>query len=372
VLTASGYRTAALMLGVGVCVGLSVWGAVSSEPEFWVLDLACAVGAVATAGFARTRPLGATVAASLLAALSPAATPAAAVGIVFSGIRHRFAAAAAVTALAAVAHLVRGAWRPMDGLPYGWWMVLVAVGAAANLAWGALGRSHAALLSSLSERARRAEEEQARRVAEARAAERSALAREMHDVLAHRLSLLATYAGALEYRPDAPPERQARAAGVIRQGVHDALEELRDVVAVLRYDEDDFEAALPVLADVPALVEETRAAGGQVTLEDGLPGGECPPAIGRTVYRVVQEGLTNARKHAAGHPVLVSLAGAPGDRLTVRVHNSVPSREPISEPAPGGHGLVGLTERVRLVGGELDQRRSVDSFEIEARLPWPQ
>ena len=371
-LTASGYRTAALMLGVGVCVALSVWGSIASEPDLSALDLACAVGAVATAGFARTRPLGATTVASMLAALSPAATPAAAVGIVFSGIRHRFAVASAVTAVAAAAHLVRGAWRPMDGLPYAWWVVLVVVGAAANLGWGALGRSHSALLLSLSERARRAEEEQARRVAEARAAERSALAREMHDVLAHRLSLLATYAGALEYRPDAPPERQARAAGVIRQGVHDALGELRDVVAVLRHDEDDFEAALPVLADVPSLVEESRAAGGEVTLDDDLLGGECPPAIGRTVYRVVQEGLTNARKHAAGHPVLVSLAGTPGDLLTVRVHNSVPDREPTATRTQGGHGLVGLTERVRLVGGELDQRRSGGSFEIEARLPWPQ
>ena len=130
--------------------------------------------------------------------------------------------------------------------------------------------------------------------------------------------------------------------------------ELREVVAVLRHDEDDYAAALPVLADVPALVDEARAAGGAVTLEDEVTAVDCPPAIGRTAYRVVQEGLTNARKHAAGHPVRVALTGAPGDRLTVRVRNSIAGASPRADS--GGHGLVGLTERVRLVGGELDQR----------------
>ena len=356
------------MLGVGVLVGLSTWGAIASEPEHRTLDLVCAVGAVGTAAFLRTRPLTATVAAALLAGLSPAATPAAAAGIVMSAFRRPLRAAAAVTLLAVATHLVRGLWRP-EGLPYAWWVVLVVAGAAANLGWGALMRSQAALFASLAERARRAEAEQERRVAEARAGERAALAREMHDVLAHRLSLLATYAGALEYRPDASPEQRARAAGVIREGVHDALVELREVVAVLRHDEDDYAAALPVLADVPALVEEARAAGGAVTLEDEVTAVDCPPAIGRTAYRVVQEGLTNARKHAAGHPVRVALTGGPGDRLTVRVRNSIAGAPPRADS--GGHGLVGLTERVRLVGGELDQRRGRDTFEIEAQLPWP-
>ena len=356
------------MLGVGVLVGLSTWGAMASEPEHRALDLVCAVGAVGTVAILRERPMAATAAAALLAALSPAATPAVAAGIVICAFRRPFRAAAAVTLLAVATHLVRGLWRP-EGLPYAWWVVLVLAGAAANLGWGALVRSQAALFDSLAERARRAEAEQERRVAEARAAERAALAREMHDVLAHRLSLLATYAGALEYRPDASAEQRARAAGVIREGVHDALVELREVVTVLRHDEEDYAAALPVLADVPALVDEARAAGGAVSLEDEVTAADCPPAIGRTAYRVVQEGLTNARKHAAGHPVRVALTGAPGDRLTVQVHNTFAGASPRSDT--GGHGLVGLTERVRLVGGELDQRRGQDTFEIEAQLPWP-
>jgi signal transduction histidine kinase len=359
-----------LVLAVGVLVGLSAWGALSSDPDFGAVDLACAAGAVLATVFVRTRTLAATVVAALLAGLSPTATPAVAVGIVFCGLRYPFGLAAGVTLVAVATHLVRGLWRPIEGLPFGWFTVLVVAAAAANLGWGAFARSQSALLASFAERARRIEAEQERRVAEARAAERTSLAREMHDVLAHRLSLLATYAGALEYRPDASPEQRARAAGVVRQGVHDALDELRDVVAVLRQGEEDYQAALPVLADVPALVEEARQAGGEVTLDERLPGAACPPAIGRTAYRVVQEGLTNARKHAAGHPVRVSLLGAPGDRLTVRISNPV---GPVLDPGSTrrGHGLVGLTERVRLVGGELDQRRADGSFQIEARLPWP-
>ena len=111
---------------------------------------------------------------------------------------------------------------------------------------------------------RRAEAEQGRRVAEARTLERTKMAREMHDVLAHRLSLLATYAGALEYRPDSSPEKLAQAAGVIRTGVHQALDELREVISVLRdteIEEGPGGRPQPTFADIEGLVAESRAAG---------------------------------------------------------------------------------------------------------------
>ena len=96
-------------------------------------------------------------------------------------------------------------------------------------------QARASLIASLVLRAQRTEEEQGRRIAEARAAERARIAREMHDVLALiRLSLVATYAGALEYRPDATPEQRAKAAGVVRVGIQEALDELRDVITALR------------------------------------------------------------------------------------------------------------------------------------------
>ncbi len=97
------------------------------------------------------------------------------------------------------------------------------------------------------------------------------MAREMHDVLAHRLSLLATYAGALEYRPDSSPEKLAQAAGVIRTGVHQALDELREVISVLRdteIEEGPGGRPQPTFADVEGLVAESRAAGTKVSYDD--------------------------------------------------------------------------------------------------------
>ena len=166
------------------------------------------------------------------------------------------------------------------GLPYGWWLVLLIAAYAALVGWGQLARARRALIASLRERARRAEAEQGRRVAEARTAERTRIAREMHDVLAHRLSLLATYAGALEYRPDAPPEQLARAAGVVRAGVHQALDELREVIGVLREeDHGDGDRRRPAAAaGWPTCPpgRGARDAGARVQLDDRGPTGGAP------------------------------------------------------------------------------------------------
>ena len=181
-------------------------------------------------------------------------------------------------ALAGIAaHAVRGLWQPTSGLSYGWWLTLVVVLHAGLVGWGALAAARAAVITSLRERAERAEAEQGRRVAEARAAERAAIAREMHDVLAHRLSLLATYAGALEYRPDQPPERLSQAAGVIRADRAPGAERAagRDRTAARRRLPTTWPGPVPALADLPALVEESRAIGTPVELHD-----EVDPADG--------------------------------------------------------------------------------------------
>jgi signal transduction histidine kinase len=155
-----------------------------------------------------------------------------------------------VGVLGVIAHAVLGLLRPVGGLSYGWWLILDVVAHAALVAVGAWIQARARLIASLVLRAQRAEEEQGRRIAEARAAERVRIAREMHDVLAYRLSLVATYAGALEYRPDATPEKRAEAAGVVRSNIQEALDELREVVTALREDgirngEFHLRAALP-------------------------------------------------------------------------------------------------------------------------------
>jgi signal transduction histidine kinase len=380
--------TAAVMAGVALLAGLTILGEISDQQTagLLALDPAAGLASCAMVPVLLRWPVAGALALTALAAVSPAATPAATGGALLVAQRRRFAVAVAVAAAGVAAHAVQGLWRPSGGLSFGWWLVLMIVAYAALLGWGTLSQARRALVASLRERARRAEAEQGRRVAEARMAERTRIAREMHDVLAHRLTLVATYAGALEYRPDSAPEQLARAAGVVRDGVHQALSELREVIGVLREgDADDGDAddedgretgqrPQPVLADIPRLVEESRDAGAKVVLDDRTAEPATVPAsAGRAAYRVVQEGLTNARKHAAGQPVRVVLDGEPGTALVIDIHNSVPPGRPAPPGIPGsGTGLIGLTERVHLAGGRLDHEvTAAGEFHLHAWLPWP-
>lgn len=251
----------------------------------------------------------------------------------------------------------------------------LALGMAVTVGLGALGMYVGArreLQRTLQERAVADEQ---RRIDQAVQDERSRIAREMHDVLAHRMSLLSVHAGALEYRADAPQEDVARAAGVIRATAHEALEELRTVIGVLRVDElrDDAaapEAPQPTLDDLPALVAEWRDAGARVDLDLALDAA-VPETAGRTAYRVVQEALTNAGKHAPGARVAVTV-GAAGDELRVAVANPLPAGTAEQPAIPGtGVGLVGMRERVELAGGALEAGPDPagDRFRLSARLP---
>ena len=237
--------------------------------------------------------------------------------------------------------------------------------AAVAVGWGLFVRARRALVRSLHDQAERAGDE-------ARAAERRRIAREMHDVLAHRLSLLSVHAGALEFRPDAPPEEIAEAARVIRDSARAALDDLRGVIGVLREDggESFTEPPQPTIADLPALVEESRRAGMRITAEIDLGDAAPDAAVGRTAYRIAQEGLTNARKHAPGAAVTLSVRAPDGD-LQVEIRSLAPVAVPASSQLPGaGTGLIGLTERVTLAGGELES--GVDpagAFVLRASLP---
>jgi signal transduction histidine kinase len=344
------------------------------DPEhrkFLVLDIVMGLASLAVIPLSFRRPAPGAIVLAVFAAVSPAATPPSTVGTLNVAFHRPLRTAILVAAAGTAGHLVQGLWQPIHGLPYLWYAVLVVVVHAALLGWGQGTQARQQLLESLRERARRAEAEQGRRIAEARSLERTKMAREMHDVLAHRLSLLATYAGALEYRPDSSPEKLATAAGVIRTGVHQALDELREVIHVLR-DEDVYEARpQPTFGDLRALVDESREAGTKIAYDDQVADfTSLPPATGRTAYRVVQEGLTNARKHAAGLPVSVTVAGGPGDGLRIELTNAASNGSPL---VPGsGTGLVGLTERVQLAGGTLDHGRAPGgAFRLEASLPWP-
>lgn len=366
-----------VIAGVGSLIGLSVWGQYDADAGsgLLVLDIVTGVLACGLLPVVLRWPVPGAVALAVLAAVSPAATPAATFGTLYVALYRRFGIAASVAAAGIAAQLIRDLWRPVGGLSFGWWALLVVVAHAALVGWGAWSQARWSLMASLRERALAAEAEQGRRIAEARMSERTQIAREMHDVLAHRLSLVATYAGALEYRPDAPPDQLATAAGVIRAAVHQALGELREVISVLR---DSGPAAgegqppQPVLADLPALIAEAGSAGSAIELDNQLAAGTGPSAaIGRTAYRVVQEALTNARKHAAGQPVRVTVSGTAGTRLTIEVRNPLPAGPAVRPVTPGtGTGLIGLAERVQLAGGQLDHRQTAREFRLLAWLPW--
>ena len=247
-------------------------------------------------------------------------------------------------------------------------------GPAVVVAWGMFRRSRR---QAQRERERRAEAEEQLRVEHIRYAERTRIAREMHDVLAHRISLLSLHAGGLEFRPDAPPEEVARAAGVIRASAHQALEDLRVVIGVLRDGPGGPgpEPPQPTLAALAGLLEESRAAGMRIQAEVGLPDlAAVPDAIGRHALRIVQEALTNARKHATPAPVALRVDGAPGRGLTIEVCNPTPALATAEPKIPGtGAGLLGLAERATLSGGRLEHGLDEQGqFRLNAWLPWPQ
>lgn len=361
---------------VGVLTAMTIAGRQGNDLQVnWLIfDIAVAIVACGLILVLPRRPITGALTMAALAALSPAATPPSTVGTLTVAQRRPLKTAALVAFAGVAGHLIQGIWRPIEGLDLLWYAVLDVAVHAALLGWGQWTQARQALLDSLRERALRAENEQGRRVAEARTLERTQMAREMHDVLAHRLSLLATYAGALEYRPDSSPEKLAQAAGVIRAGVHQALEELREVISVLRDNEiDELPGGRPqpTFGDLAGLVAESRDAGTEIRYDEAVTAPESlPPATGRTAYRVVQEGLTNARKHAAGRPVTLVVDGRAGEFLRIELTNPSGSGVPL---APGsGTGLVGLTERVHLAGGTLDHGLAADGrFLLQASLPWP-
>jgi signal transduction histidine kinase len=247
--------------------------------------------------------------------------------------------------------------------------------ALAATAWGMFVRARRQLLLTLRERAHRAEADQRLHEDTARMAERTRIAREMHDVLAHRISLMALHAGALEIRPDLPASEVRNTAALLRSTARQALEELRNVIGVLREEPgQDAEAPQPRLSDIPRLVEETRRAGAKIDFHMHVSHAEAAPTgIGRDAYRIVQEALTNIGKHAVGTAAEVRVSGAPDGGLHVSVRNRRPVHSHAAPALPGaGAGLLGLHERVALAGGTLVHGPDdTGDFVVDAELPWP-
>ncbi|PYC82727.1 sensor histidine kinase [Streptomyces tateyamensis] len=276
-----------------------------------------------------------------------------------------------------------GTPRPGEQVPATWVFVLIAVLVAVGLTvppvvTGLYLGAKRRLVESLTDRALGLEaeldllaERASERARRARLEERTRIAREMHDVVAHRVSLMVVHAGALERIVAGDPDRAAQSAKLMAETGRQALNELREILGVLRMNEEA--AAGPAgsgpLAELARLVEQSKAAGMRVTL---TVSGDRQPyrhEAERTAYRVVQEGLTNAHKHAGGAEVLVLLTYLPNG-VRVAVANDCPDGgEQVRLPS-GGNGLLGMEERVRALGGSFTAGpENGGGFRVEALLP---
>lgn len=322
----------------------------------------------------RRWPVGLAVALAVLSAVEPVAAGALLVALFSLAVHRPFKPVAIVGALTLALAPLQPFLRPDPTTGYLASTVFGVLLALLVISWGMAVRSRRQLVVTLRERAHRAEAEAELRAEQAQRLAREAIAREMHDVLAHRLTLLSVHAGALEFRPDAPAAEVGRAAGVIRDSAHEALQDLREIIGVLRGpgDADEGHRPQPTLATLDALVAESRRAGMEVALDNRVADpGRAPAATGRTVYRIAQECLTNARKHAPGATVSLTVSGGPGEGLTVEVENPAPA-EPFERVPGSGQGLIGLTERATLAGGGLEHGPTPEGgFAVRARLPWP-
>ncbi|MFG2569037.1 sensor histidine kinase [Streptomyces sp. NPDC048567] len=357
-------------------IGLATLATIEADPTtsdtFVLVDSLVGAAACCALWFRRRWPVGLAVALTLLSTVEPVAAGALLVALFSLAVHRPFRPVALVGAGALAVAPVQPYLRPDPNTSFLASTIIGLLLILLVLSWGMIVRSRRQLVVSLRERAVRAETEAALRAEQAQRLAREEIAREMHDVLAHRLTLLSVHAGALEFRPDAPPAEVARAAGVIRDSAHEALQDLREIIGVLRGPRDsDGNRPQPTLATLDSLVAESREAGMKVTLDNRLADPDAVPAAsGRTVYRIAQEALTNARKHAPGTEVTVAVTGGPGQGITVEVRNPAPT-EPFT-PVPGsGQGLIGLTERATLAGGRLDHGPAPGGgFAVRAWLPW--
>jgi signal transduction histidine kinase len=203
-------------------------------------------------------------------------------------------------------------------------------------------------------------------------AERNRLARELHDSVGHALSVVTLQAAAAGRLLDSDPAFTRSALAAIEETARGALDELDHVLGLLR-DEGSRRSPLPDLRDVDHLVESARAAGAQVEISMGALG-DVPPAVSREAYRIVQEALTNALKHAPAAPVRVGLATPPRSAaLAITVANPLLRQRRSSKDVPvrsGGRGVPGVHERAALLGGQADIGPRADEWVVQVRLPW--
>lgn len=275
-------------------------------------------------------------------------------------------AAAAVVALGIITDIPTLAiGKPVGNVAGPDMMMAIAFGIGLTFA---RNRRHA---ESLEERAARTDRERAEAVERAAAEERARIARELHDVISHDVSMMVLQAS-VERRVHSGDGSTAQTLANIEATGREALAELRRMLGVLRKgDEEPPLQPQPGLAQLPDLIERARAAGVPVDLVvDGTPV-VVPPGLDIAAYRIVQESLTNVAKHAAGASVTATLRFR-GGTLEIDVVDDGGSYASTAPLPRGGHGLVGMQERVALFGGSLEAAQEGDGgFRVRALLPLP-
>ncbi|WP_242893102.1 sensor histidine kinase [Actinomadura litoris] len=253
-------------------------------------------------------------------------------------------------------------------------MGLVAASPLIAAVLGHSTRNRRAYLAAMEERARRAEEsrdsEARRRVAE----ERVRIARELHDLVAHQITLANAQATVASHLFDARPEQTRKSLRELVATTRDALDDLRATVGLLRQSGDAVAPSEPApgLSRLPTLLESFRRAGLEVTVDQEGTARPLPPGVDLTAYRIVQEALTNVTKHAGTGTARVRLVWN-RDRVTITVADDGGAASAASAPDhPPGYGLIGLRERATAVGGHLSAgRRPEGGFLVSTELPLP-
>ncbi len=377
--------TAAIAVGY---VGVDLSGALTEDtpgPVPALVHGALVLLQAVALGFARRAPLG-VLAAVVGLDLVILATSAGELGIgafavmiaVYAAIRHTTSRRAAYTAVGVGAVLVAAVGAVgivAAGMPVPTAVlvavvnVLVLAALPAALAEYMLGRERLAQAlrqqAESAERARRAEADRELR------AERAALARELHDIAGHHLSGIIVSAQAAAALTDTDPSAARTILQDLQQNARTALTDLRRTVGLLRTETEPMPGpgapATPTVAEIPALVEAARARGQQVRLERSGEPRPVGPLAETAAYRMVQESLANAARHARGAECRVRIAYLP-DEVEVEVWNSLPVDTPPAGPGDG-YGIAGMRERADLVGGTLESGQGADGWRNRLRIP---
>lgn len=340
-----GLREVVARLGISLVAAVALWW--RRRHALVVLGIACAASLAVVALGGINVP-----AATVMVALYTYASRTSRANAVLAGI------AAIVVTVAA--RLIAGAVLPDATIT-----TLLLLGSAAVL--GLYVGTRRAYVEQLAARAERAEQEREQLARQAASEERARIARELHDVVAHHVSLMVVQSGALRRRVDAG-DASAHILDSIGATGREALAEMRRLLGVLRPDATPAERSpQPGLGDAAALAEQVRSGGLDVTLVIEGDARPLSPGLDLAAYRIVQESLTNVVKHASATEATVRIVYGDGDIALSVVDDGAGSSTPAD---PGGHGIVGMRERVALYGGTLTVGpREGRGFAVEALLP---